>query len=55
MDAIEDWRRAKKIEKMTVAGHSFGGYLSTCYAYKYSNRVERLCLISPAGTKYLNE
>lgn len=49
--AIEEWRKEKKISKMVLAGHSYGGYLAGCYAYKYPPRVERLCLISPAGTK----
>ena len=40
---------------MTVVGHSYGGYIASCYAYKYMERIERLCLISPAGTKHGND
>ncbi len=32
IDAIEQWRIAVGIDKFTLAGHSFGGYLAACYA-----------------------
>lgn len=32
-----------------MLGHSLGGYLSTGYAQKYPERVEKLILVSPAG------
>jgi cardiolipin-specific phospholipase len=38
-----------KLEKMTLAGHSLGGYLSAVYALKYPDRVNKLILLSPAG------
>lgn len=31
IDAMEEWRSAVGIEYFTLAGHSFGGYLATCY------------------------
>ena len=43
-----------KIGKMYLVGHSFGGYLATCYAEKYPERIEKLVLLSPAGTTDLN-
>jgi cardiolipin-specific phospholipase len=30
IDALEDWRIATGISKMTILGHSLGGYLSVC-------------------------
>ncbi|CDS11605.1 hypothetical protein LRAMOSA03868 [Lichtheimia ramosa] len=49
IDSLEDWRKKIGLEKMTLAGHSLGGYFATCYSRKYPERVEKLYLISPAG------
>ncbi|OZJ05711.1 hypothetical protein BZG36_01422 [Bifiguratus adelaidae] len=49
VESLEDWRRVNKISKFTLMGHSLGGYLSSCYALKYPERVERLVLVSPVG------
>jgi pimeloyl-ACP methyl ester carboxylesterase len=38
-----------------LAGHSFGGYISTFYYEKYSERVKQLVLLSPAGSGKLSE
>ena len=38
-----------------MAGHSFGGYISTCYYEKYSERVIKLVLLSPAGSGKISE
>jgi pimeloyl-ACP methyl ester carboxylesterase len=32
-----------------LSGHSFGGYLATEFAIAFSNRVEKLALVAPAG------
>lgn len=47
IDSLEDWRKKIGLEKMTLAGHSLGGYFATCYSKKYPERVEKLYLISP--------
>lgn len=49
MESLEDWRSTVGLEKMTLFGHSLGGYLATCYALKYPQHVEKLILVSPAG------
>jgi cardiolipin-specific phospholipase len=49
VDSLERWRQALNIERMTLAGHSLGGYMSVIYALKYPERVNRLVLISPVG------
>jgi len=52
VERLESWRAAAGIERMVLAAHSLGGYISTCYAEKYPERVERLVLISPAGVPH---
>ncbi|GBC04047.1 hypothetical protein RclHR1_05490010 [Rhizophagus clarus] len=49
VDSLEKWREIHKIDKMTLLGHSLGGYLAAVYALKYPTRVERLILVSPVG------
>jgi len=49
VESLEEWRKAHKIDKMVLGGHSMGGYLSVAYSEKYPERVERLILLSPAG------
>lgn len=52
VDRIEQWRASAGLEKMVLASHSLGGYLSVCYAEKYPERVDQLILISPAGVPH---
>ena len=49
IDALEEWRRARKIEKFTLMGHSLGGYLAVSYALKYPGHLNKLILASPVG------
>jgi len=49
VESLEEWREKMDLEKMTLVGHSLGGYLSAAYALRYPQRVERLILLSPAG------
>ncbi|KAK3939812.1 putative cardiolipin-specific deacylase, mitochondrial [Diplogelasinospora grovesii] len=49
IDALEEWRQARKIEKFTLLGHSMGGYLAVSYALKYPGHLNKLILASPVG------
>ncbi|GMM37436.1 lysophosphatidic acid acyltransferase [Saccharomycopsis crataegensis] len=49
VESIEKWRQSKNLSKINLLGHSFGGYLSLCYALKYPDNVEKLILVSPVG------
>jgi len=49
VESLESWRRHHNISKMTLAGHSMGGYLSVAYTERYPQHVERLILLSPVG------
>jgi proline iminopeptidase len=45
---IERIRRLLGVEKITLIGHSFGGFIAALYATEFPERVEKLVLISPA-------
>lgn len=49
IDTLEEWRQRMGLERMTLIGHSLGGYLGVAYALKYPTRVSKLILLSPAG------
>lgn len=49
IDALEDWRVERKIERFTLMGHSLGGYMAVAYALKYPGRLNKLILASPVG------
>ncbi|KEF55234.1 uncharacterized protein A1O9_08888 [Exophiala aquamarina CBS 119918] len=49
IDALEEWRVKRNIDKMTLVGHSMGGYMAVCYALKYPGRLNKLILASPVG------
>ena len=49
IDAIEEWRMQRKIERFTLLGHSLGGYLAVAYALKYPGHLNKLVLASPVG------
>ncbi|OAA58105.1 alpha beta hydrolase fold family [Niveomyces insectorum RCEF 264] len=49
IDALEEWRLARKIERFTLLGHSLGGYLAVSYALKYPGHINKLILASPVG------
>ncbi|KFY37523.1 hypothetical protein V494_04718 [Pseudogymnoascus sp. VKM F-4513 (FW-928)] len=49
IDALEEWRILRKIDKFTLLGHSMGGYMAVAYALKYPGHVNKLILASPVG------
>ena len=51
IDSLEQWRAKLGLEKMTLIGHSLGGYLVVAYALKYPSRVNKLVSISPYGIR----
>ena len=49
IDALEEWRMERKIDRFTLMGHSLGGYLAVAYALKYPGHLNKLVLASPVG------
>ncbi|KAI9867491.1 MAG: hypothetical protein M1813_009050 [Trichoglossum hirsutum] len=49
IDALEEWRLQKDIDRFTLLGHSLGGYLAVAYALKYPGHLKKLILASPVG------
>ena len=49
VDALEEWRVKRGVERFTLLGHSLGGYLAVAYALKYPGHLNKLILASPVG------
>jgi cardiolipin-specific phospholipase len=49
IDALEEWRVQKRIDRFTLIGHSLGGYMAVAYALKYPGHLKKLILASPVG------
>lgn len=49
VDALEEWRVKRKIDRFTLLGHSLGGYMAVAYALKYPGHLKKLILASPVG------
>lgn len=49
IDALEEWRIKRKIDRFTLLGHSLGGYMAVAYALKYPGHLNKLILASPVG------
>ena len=49
IDALEEWRVQKKLDRFTLLGHSLGGYMAVAYALKYPGHLNKLILASPVG------
>lgn len=49
MDDMEAIRKALKIEKWAILGHSFGGILASYYATQYPEHVEKIVLSASGG------
>ena len=49
IDALEEWRIKKGIDRFTLLGHSLGGYMAVAYALKYPGHLNKLILASPVG------
>lgn len=44
---LEALRRAFRLERLTLLGHSWGGGLAVLYAARYPNRIHRMVLVGP--------
>mmetsp|Transcript_24202 Transcript_24202/g.43018 ORF Transcript_24202/g.43018 Transcript_24202/m.43018 type:complete len:337 (+) Transcript_24202:4515-5525(+) len=53
--SIEEFVVAENIDHFILVGHSFGGYVASCYSLKFRTRVKHLMLISPAGITHRGE
>ena len=49
IDALEEWRVKRNIDRFTLLGHSLGGYMAVAYALKYPGHLNKLILASPVG------
>lgn len=49
IDSVEEWRKAMKLGKIILLGHSLGGYLSACYSMQHPQQINHLILVDPWG------
>lgn len=49
LSSLEQWRKDNRLDRFTLLGHSFGGYLATLYAKKYPQHIAHLILADPWG------
>ncbi|KAG6543287.1 hypothetical protein Mapa_015201 [Marchantia paleacea] len=49
VDSLEEWRKAMKLGKFILLGHSLGGYVAARYALKHPENVEHLILVGSVG------
>lgn len=49
MEEVEALRRHLRLERLTIAGHSHGGFVALKYALAYPEHVDRLLLLN-SGT-----
>lgn len=49
IDSLEEWRKARGLDKFTFVAHSMGAYLASSYSMKYPGHIKKLVLVSPAG------
>ena len=49
VNSLEEFRSCMDLSYFILAGHSFGGYISACYALKYPHHISKLLLLSPVG------
>ena len=50
IDSLEEWRKAKKLDKFILLGHSFGGYVVSKYALKVT-----LLMINITKTTFISQ
>ncbi|HEX2609651.1 MAG TPA: alpha/beta hydrolase, partial [Gemmatimonadales bacterium] len=51
VDDLEMLRRAFRLERLTLLGHSWGGGLAILYASRHPERVQRLILVGPIAPR----
>jgi proline iminopeptidase len=52
IEDVEALRRAYRLDRLTLLGHSWGGGLAVLYAAHYPGRVRRLILVSPIPPRW---
>jgi len=50
VDAFEDMRKKRNVEKMVLLGHGFSTWIAAKYAQKYPDRVHGLIMLNPYAT-----
>jgi len=54
VESVVTWLDTLGIKKFTLAGHSFGGYISTMLAINLPERVEKIFLLSPMASNKID-
>ena len=49
VDSIDSWRISVGLDKMILAGHSMGGYISAAYLLAHEEQLESVFYLDPWG------
>ncbi|KNE71508.1 hypothetical protein AMAG_15724 [Allomyces macrogynus ATCC 38327] len=51
VESLDAWRTAMNLDKITLVGHSMGGFVAGSYLLRYPSHLRKLILLSPIGLR----
>ncbi|KAJ3369883.1 Alpha/beta hydrolase domain-containing protein 4 [Allomyces arbusculus] len=51
VESLDAWRTVMNLDKITLVGHSMGGFVAGSYLLRYPSHLRKLVLLSPIGLR----